>query len=254
MRQLTQEGRRLLETIAVRHQVSAEAATTLLFAVLAGHGTQAQFNHPELGGMGQWSLGGMTMVSDMFNNALKARVDALCTELSALLDLTEAFAPEQTGSRHPASSTWWPADLGTPASVGAQNDLRYAYFPESRRLAIEKDGRIDVHETGEHRISGVSQQQGRGQSITFTSQLGPVRVADLPTVQPRPSAPAASPDRGPEGPAFTAAAEAPAVPGSADPAKDDIFGKIERLGELRRKELLTEEEYVAKKAELLSRI
>ena len=29
--------------------------------------------------------GGPIMISDMFNNALKARVDALCNELSALI-------------------------------------------------------------------------------------------------------------------------------------------------------------------------
>ena len=42
----------------------------------------AQFNHPEFAGSGQWMRGGMTMVSDMFNNSLKGRVDGLCSELS----------------------------------------------------------------------------------------------------------------------------------------------------------------------------
>ena len=45
----------------------------------------AQFSHPEFGGSGQWMAGGAIMISDMFNNALKARVDALCNELSALI-------------------------------------------------------------------------------------------------------------------------------------------------------------------------
>ena len=30
----------------------------------------------------------------------------------------------------------WPADLGQPATTGSQNNLRYAYFPATRRLAI----------------------------------------------------------------------------------------------------------------------
>jgi hypothetical protein len=34
-------------------------------------------------------------------------------------------------------------------------------------------------------------------------------------------------------------------------APDDVFGKIERLGELRQKGLISEEEFAAKKAELL---
>ena len=54
--------------------VSVDAVRTLLFAVAAGGGTLAQFNHPELGGNGQWMSGGMTMVGDMFNYGLKATV------------------------------------------------------------------------------------------------------------------------------------------------------------------------------------
>ena len=29
---------------------------------------------------------------------------------------------------------WWPADLGDPSTSGAQNDMRYAFFPDERRL------------------------------------------------------------------------------------------------------------------------
>jgi hypothetical protein len=45
----------------------------------------AQFDHRELGGAGQWMPGGMTMVGDMFNHGLKAKVDGLCSELSQIL-------------------------------------------------------------------------------------------------------------------------------------------------------------------------
>ena len=85
MMELTSEGRRVVDELAQRHGVSSDAVLTLLRAVAAGNGTRAQFSHPELGGMGQWSQGGMIMVGDMFNNALKHRVDVLCSELSALV-------------------------------------------------------------------------------------------------------------------------------------------------------------------------
>jgi hypothetical protein len=45
----------------------------------------AQFSHPEFGGSGQWMRSGMIMVSDMFNNLLKGRIDALCREFSGLV-------------------------------------------------------------------------------------------------------------------------------------------------------------------------
>ena len=57
----------------------------MLAAVVACKGGMAQFRHPEFGGSGQWMSGGAVMISDMFNNALKARVDALCNELAGLV-------------------------------------------------------------------------------------------------------------------------------------------------------------------------
>ena len=202
MPELTAEGRRIVEDVARRHAVSEGAVVELLAALVAGGGTQAQFNHPDLGGMGQWSQGGMVMVGDMFNNALKARVDALCSELAGVLRAGAAFAPaasRQSQSQSQgqpagigvslfvpgsmASDAWWPAELGGAASVGSQNDLRYASFPATRRLAIARGGQVTVYDTGDHRIGGFSQQQSGDQSLTFTSQHGLVRVADLPVVQ-----------------------------------------------------------------------
>ena len=45
----------------------------MLFSLVAGGGGMAQFSHSEFGGLGQWVAGGPIMISDMFNNALKAR-------------------------------------------------------------------------------------------------------------------------------------------------------------------------------------
>src|SRR5215203_7072709 len=92
---LTPEGQQAVEGVSQRHGVSLEAVLTLLRALVAGHGTQAQFSHPELGGMGQWTQGGMTMVGDMFNHGLKARVDAICTELAILLRSQPSFLAAQ---------------------------------------------------------------------------------------------------------------------------------------------------------------
>jgi hypothetical protein len=64
--------------------------------------------------------------------------------------------------------------------VGAQNDLRYAVFPDTRRLVIDDRGAISVYDTGDHRIFGVAQSSAR--TLSFTSQDGLVRVADLTKV------------------------------------------------------------------------
>ena len=213
MLQLTDEGRRIVDDVARRHGFSSDAVTEMLIAVSAGYGNQAQFNHQEFGGMGQWSSGGMIMIGDMFNNYLKGRVGSLCQELAGLIQGQPLFAmPAQsqnqsqgggwqgqsgggyqqqgsggvTGSSlfvpNAKTGNWWPADLGFPGSTGAQNNLRYVYFPGVRRLAIDVGGQISVYDTGNHQIGGFSQQQSGDQSITFTSQFGLVRVADLPLI------------------------------------------------------------------------
>lgn len=70
--------------LAQKYGVSEEAVLVLWQALVRGRGTMAQFNHPELGGRGQW-MPGMIMIGDMFNDALKAKVGALCGELAEFL-------------------------------------------------------------------------------------------------------------------------------------------------------------------------
>ncbi len=282
MHNLTPEGRRLVDEIANRHAVSAEAVLVLLEALMRGGGNQAQFNHPELGGMGQWSRGGMIMVGDMFNQGLKYRVDALCNELAALVHsqppLIVPAQNAQSQSQGDAgtslfvpgsgiSGQWWPAELGNPSSSGAQNDMRYAFFPDQCRLAIQQAGQVRVYETGNHNLYGFSQQQGGDQSLTFTSQFGLVRVADLPLVSPMGVQPPADQTTSQSAPAPFAqpastawsplpaqppspAASVPAVPSTMEA----ILKAIEGLAVLREKGILTDEEFAVKKTELLSRL
>ena len=276
--QLTDQGRQKIDELARRYAVSTDAVMTMLQAVVNGHGSMAQFSHPELGGSGQWMQGGMTMVGDMFNYGLKSKVDGLCSELSQLLgqqpfvpppastqsqsqqDGVSLFVPDAPGL---ASGHWWPAELGSPNGTGAQNQVRYAYFSAPRRLAVDLNGHVTVYDTRDHQIGGVSQQQGGGSSLTFTSQYGTVGVSSLPIVSldgvpssapaPRvagaPSvAPAAAPSSVPP-------SAPPSAPTSRDTAQEaDIFTKIERLADLHKKGVLSEQEFSAKKAELLARL
>lgn len=271
MPQLNADGRRVVDALAQRYGVSTGAVMTLLQALIQANGRMAQFEHPELGGSGQWMRGGMTMVGDMFNNALKAKVDSLCTELAARL-ANEPFmaAPQsnqsqsqfQGGARSgygepslfvsgAAAHRWWPDELGIPASTGSQNNIRYAFFPSARRLAIDLNGQLTLYDTLDHQIGGVSQQQSQGASLTFTSQRGLVRLAELPLVS-------AESERGGEACVqllderpFAAPPERPSEP---PPSSEDIFGKLERLAELKQKGILSDEEFATKKAELLARL
>ena len=256
---VTPEAENAIADIAQRHGLSREAVLAMLFAVQAGGGTMAQFSIPELGGSGQWMRGGMTMVGNMFDNALKARVDSLCGELAQLLATTTVFPASTTN--YPvgfSSANWWPAELGVPSSSGGQNDARYAIFPSTRRLAIQINGVTRVFDTGEHRIGGVQQQQGgRYGTVSFTSQFGTFDVSSLPELgtQQVAETPAAAPAPQPE-PAPQVAPQPPA-PASTSGAPGDpaaIVAAIESLAGLHARGILSDEEFTTKKAELLGRL
>jgi hypothetical protein len=255
MQSLTAAGQQAVQQIAARHGFSPEAVTHMLWAVWNGNGSMAQFSHWEFGGSGQWMRGGMIMLGDMFNNQLKGRVDSLCSELSQLLASRSDLVPPA-----PAAVTWWPAWLGSPNATGAQNNTRYAYFANSRRLAVDTGGDVWVYDTLDHQIGGFSQQQGSGGGMTFSSQYGTVNLGSLPVIL-RNGQEVQAPPVAPPAPApvwNTPVVNAPSVsaPAPSSPAGDAgaIFAAIERLGELQAKGLLTDQEFAAKKAELLGRL
>jgi hypothetical protein len=90
----------------------------------------------------------------------------------------EPLQPGLAGER-----PWWPGGLGTPSSAGGQNDVRYAYFPGSRRLAIERGGTVAVYDTANHHITGVSQSQGARSELMFSTSEGNVPLHELKQVE-----------------------------------------------------------------------
>ena len=101
----------LVERMARKHAVSAAAVEVVLAALRRGGGHMAQFSHADFGGMSQWSPG-MSMVGDMFNTQLKAKLDALCSDIAAHLDLEkvpdERYASEVSYRSSTRSTDWWP--------------------------------------------------------------------------------------------------------------------------------------------------
>src|SRR6202162_2632448 len=78
----------LVDRMAKKHSVSPAAVQVVLAALRRGGGRMGQFSHADFGGMSQWSPG-MSMVGEMFNTQLKAKLDALCTDIAAHLDASE---------------------------------------------------------------------------------------------------------------------------------------------------------------------
>ncbi|MEO1329110.1 MAG: SHOCT domain-containing protein [Pseudomonadota bacterium] len=274
MSALTDAGSRAIADLSARYGLSQSAVEAMARAVANGGGTMAQFNIPELGGSGQWMAGGMTMVGDMFNSGLQATVAGLCTDLSnamarELFFVQPSFSPGNVGQ-----TTWWPSDLGQPSASGGQNQMRYAYFPGPRRLAIDPGdgGPVRLLDTGDHQIGGFSQQQsGPGDpffGLTFSSQFGQFAVASLPTAGGSEPAPQSSPPPPPEPSAPPPPLQQPSrepppsgpqpdqqqAPAASDRDVAETLALIAKLAELRDAGALSEEEFVEKKRELLARI
>ncbi len=269
---LTPEGERIAGDLARRYGFSIDAVAHMMASVLNGNGSMAQFSHPEFGGSGQWMRGGMLMLGDMFNYGLKNRVDSLCSEIANILAnqpgllSTGSFQSQSQGGNgwqtqaagvprgasslfvpDPASN-WWPQDLGVPNATGAQNSVRYAYFAQARRLAVQTGSDTWVYDTLDHQIGGFSQQQGAGGSILFSSQYGTVNLSALPVVlrNGQPISRTVTPSPSPTPPP-------PPLPARTSES-GDVIGLLERLGALKAQGVLTDAEFNAKKAELLSRL
>lgn len=261
MQKLTQEGQNFVNDLSNKYNLSSDAVIHMIVAVNNGGGTMAQFNSPELGGGGQWMSGGMTMVGDMFNSGLKNTVDNLCSEISNALGYMTIFPVVPAGT--PGSNQWWPTNLGSPFSSGGQNNTRYAVFPN--RLAVELNGQTTVYDTLDHNIGGVSQQQGGDTSLTFSSQYGTISVSSLPIIsgQGMPPAPqtnfAQAPvnepvNQMPFEEAMNVEQPLPSMNSNQSQSSDEIVELITKIGQLRDAGVLSNDEFNAKKSELLSRL
>jgi len=253
MKSLTKDGQQAINEIAGKYDLKVESVEAMVKAIVNGNGSMAQFNIPELGGNGQWMRGGMTMVGDMFNHSLKAKVDKLCTELANLVSTKVIFEePVESvfeGKSNSSNSSWPPA-FGNPTSSGAQNNFKYAYFGPVRRLVIEEDGKRKIYDTKHHQISGISQQQGSNRSYQFTSQDGAVDLSSLSLIsepeEPQQETPEIAYD---VTHAFSSKTET-----NAHSPEDIIISTIEKINMLFEKGQITEEEFKAKKQELLARL
>jgi len=136
--------------VSARTGLSEDAVRELKAAIARGGGRAAQFDHPDLGGVGQWQSGGLVMVGDMFNTGLAGRVALAC---SLLAEAHEAVAV-------PPAAHWWPVELGTPGQSAAQDGIEYACFPQIRRLAVRRASGVAVYDTGDLVVHGLAAQDG----------------------------------------------------------------------------------------------
>ena len=78
------------------------------------------------------------------------------------------------------AKSWWPRELGTPSISGSSNDLRYAYFAEKHRLAVDDGQRVKIYDASGEAISGFSSSDGK--TLTFDAANGSRKLSSLKLV------------------------------------------------------------------------
>lgn len=251
-------SRARLDEYAREYGFSVDGVAHLAGAVTDGGADMAMFDHPDFAGPGQWMRGGLIMITAAHDTALRNRIDALCHAISA--DLRSAgLEDDPTVQRADRSArAWdvasargrsdWPPALGSPGISADNGDIAYAYFPARQRLAIRRHGHVQVFDTGDQVITGVSQTADTaGQRLVFTTTRGELSLAELERPAPDAADNETSSQRVSEPkprPAQGSAAESPQV----------WLDAIERLGQLHAQGVLTDEEFSHQKTVLLARL
>ncbi|GAB4120142.1 MAG: hypothetical protein OHK0057_26060 [Thermoflexibacter sp.] len=168
--------RKDLKEIAMKYDLSLGAVIMLFSGLQNTQGNQVQFNHPELGGVGQWQAG-MIMIGDMFNHALKAKINELCHELALIVKKEQKATPKKSVIKN------FDAIYGTPALKGTQNDLKYAYYPAKDIFIIEQYGKLEKYSTEGYQVTGISQQQNYfSQDLIIQTDKGNITLSMLTKV------------------------------------------------------------------------
>jgi hypothetical protein len=121
-------------------------------------------------------------------------------------------------------------------------------------LAVKTGNSVWVYDTQEHHIGGFSQQQSGTGSITFSSQFGTINLSSLPVVMRDGQAVSSSQNSSGDNGMSDRMATSSVLPSGTNSIEGDIFTAIEKLGDLRAKGLLSDDEFNSKKQQLLSRL
>jgi hypothetical protein len=113
----------LVDRMAKKHSVSPAAVQVVLAALRSGGGRMAQFSHADFGGMSQWSPG-MSMVGDMFNTQLKAKLEALCSDIATHLDASETADGARSEGDEVSYRSWGRSTGGRPDWGGRARSAR----------------------------------------------------------------------------------------------------------------------------------
>lgn len=174
----------IIKELSSKYEIDQDAVECLYNSIQAGNGTMAQYNHPGLGGMGQWMAGGSVM---SFNWVLAGKITQMANAISQKILERPSQQSSQPAKVVPVSPVQqkpvvnnsnpsftpfapmkpmapmtfsFPQGNGekSPDMSGAQNGTSYKYFKNDDVLEITKNGSTKKIILSA-KLVGVSQEQ-----------------------------------------------------------------------------------------------
>ncbi len=174
-----------LAEVGQKYGFSLDAMQALGAALLQGGLKRARFNHPELGGIGLWSYGEVT-IGDMSDEDTRVRI---WQATDALLPALEKVHVPEDVRRATQDQTlimpWWgDIKLGTPAVQGVLETLTYGYFLECHRAIVRKGEDITHYNAAGLAVTDIGVIYGeRGVPIVALKLVdGMIPVNELPII------------------------------------------------------------------------
>lgn len=171
----------LYQQLSNTHHVSVEAIQVLVRALVEGGYRSANFNHPELGGVGKWN-GGDVILGDMSQEALRLKIWRIVQGLLPTLQQTIPPEPIQEADATFVMPWWNDVTLREPVLKGMFESTTFGYFLEGARVVVKQSEHITHYDASGHLVTDLQMMSGaRGQMVLVLQTLsGDIAVSDLP--------------------------------------------------------------------------
>jgi hypothetical protein len=161
----------IITNLAKKYGLPVEIVNQLAHEMQKTRGESIRFDIEYLGGKGRWKLNQSASVGNGFDAELNNFITDLCSDLSDQIRANTVDDNQDDGDDEPTipsrprsksalddtigiaplslkPNVWWPEDFGDePDIMGHIGELRYAYFPQRRRLVLRQGLRNRIFDT-----------------------------------------------------------------------------------------------------------
>jgi hypothetical protein len=194
----------IISSLAKKYGLPSEIVQQLAYEMQKNRGEAVRFDIEYLGGKGRWKLNQSASVGNGFDVELNNFITDLCSDLSDHIRADAANVDDDDDDEAPTipsrprgnsalddtigipplslkPNVWWPEDFGDePDMTGHVGEIRYAYFPQRRRLVLRQGLRNRIFDTANFDVQeiAVGTESGFFNLVVLTSH-GDFRLGDF---------------------------------------------------------------------------